>query len=137
MYTVVPTVNAVIRNSEGAVLMGKRGDKPGKPCPNVWDTPGGRIEDNETTEEALRREIQEETGLTITGMRLVSAYHHHGEGIQGLPGLNLCFEVKYSGEISAEDDLKKLEWVAPTKISQLELTPWCKAHFTQLGLLRS
>jgi len=47
----------------GAVLLQHRdGDAP--VSPNVWSLPGGHIEPGETPEEAARRELREETGLT-------------------------------------------------------------------------
>jgi len=57
------TVKAVIVNSQNEILLLKRSNKilnPGK-----WDLPGGTLEKAETLEEALTREIQEETGLKI------------------------------------------------------------------------
>ena len=39
-----------------------------------WELPGGRLDEGETPEEALRREIQEETGLRVTVGPLVDAW---------------------------------------------------------------
>lgn len=58
-------VKALMVNPEGKVLLCKT--PPWKDLPAYWDLPGGRIEDNQTAEEALRRELEEETGLTDVG----------------------------------------------------------------------
>lgn len=47
------------------VLLGLRNYTPDKwKSISVWTTPGGRSEENETVEVGLRREVQEETGIT-------------------------------------------------------------------------
>jgi phosphoglycolate phosphatase-like HAD superfamily hydrolase/ADP-ribose pyrophosphatase YjhB (NUDIX family) len=60
----VPTVGALIFDPAGNVLMiqtHKWSDK--------WGIPGGKIKANETSEDALRREIREETGLELNDVR--------------------------------------------------------------------
>jgi phosphoglycolate phosphatase-like HAD superfamily hydrolase/ADP-ribose pyrophosphatase YjhB (NUDIX family) len=62
----IATVGALIFNSRREVLMirtHKWSDK--------WGIPGGKIKGGETAEEALRRELLEETGLTIRDIRFV------------------------------------------------------------------
>lgn len=56
------TVGAIIKK-EGKVLLVKRNHEPFK---GYWCLPGGHIDFGETAEQAVIREVKEETGLTIT-----------------------------------------------------------------------
>jgi 8-oxo-dGTP diphosphatase len=56
----IRTVSAFLHNSEGKVIAQLRDDKPGLLYPACWSTLGGRVEDDETPEEAVRRELLEE-----------------------------------------------------------------------------
>lgn len=49
-----------------------RDDIPTIPYPNMWDVPGGHLEDNETPDECIVREINEEMGIDIEGFQLFS-----------------------------------------------------------------
>jgi len=54
-----PNVAAIIRRADGRVLIGQRADFPAS-----WQFPQGGIDRGETPEEAVRREVREEVGLT-------------------------------------------------------------------------
>ncbi len=60
-------VNALIFE-EGRVLLAHRRDI------DWWNLPGGGMEAGETVDEALRREVREETGLEVEIERLVGVY---------------------------------------------------------------
>ena len=49
----------------GRLLVYLRDDKPDIPFPNHWDFFGGHVEDGETPEEALVREVEEELGIEL------------------------------------------------------------------------
>jgi 8-oxo-dGTP diphosphatase len=53
----------VIQRDDGFVLLGER--PIGKPWAGYWEFPGGKIEENETPECALNRELQEELGISV------------------------------------------------------------------------
>lgn len=55
----------LIVTDDRKLLLHHRDDKPGIPHPGCWSGFGGAVEDGETAEEALRREVLEETGLKI------------------------------------------------------------------------
>jgi 8-oxo-dGTP diphosphatase len=57
---VVPCVGAVVQDAAGRLLLIRRGHAPHA---GSWSLPGGRVEAGETLEEAVRREVLEETGL--------------------------------------------------------------------------
>lgn len=59
----VHVVAAIIENENNEILCALRG--PEMTLPNYWEFPGGKIENGETKEEALKREIKEELGCTI------------------------------------------------------------------------
>ncbi|HXG00295.1 MAG TPA: NUDIX hydrolase [Bacteroidota bacterium] len=64
------TVDCVIFHGESVVLI-RRGHEPFK---GHYALPGGFVDIEETVEEACRREALEETGLTVTNLRLVGVY---------------------------------------------------------------
>jgi 8-oxo-dGTP diphosphatase len=60
---VVDVAVGVLISSDGAFLLTTR--PPGKVYAGYWEFPGGKLEAGETVEQALRRELQEEIGVTI------------------------------------------------------------------------
>lgn len=63
------------------LLMHHRDDKPGIAHPGCWAGFGGAVEAGETVEEALHREVAEETGLAIDDpIFLADVVDHEGDG---------------------------------------------------------
>lgn len=64
------SVKMVIKDKNGRCLLLKR-SMSSKGNPGKWDFPGGKIDAGENFEEALIREVAEETGLTVSIERAV------------------------------------------------------------------
>ena len=85
-------VAAVIRQGR-SVLLVRRNNEPGM---GLWALPGGYVEQGEVVEEALKREVQEETGLVARSFRLVGLYSRPGD-----PVLLAAYSVEAEGEPTA------------------------------------
>jgi 8-oxo-dGTP diphosphatase len=64
----------VLVRPDGALLLSTR--PPGKPYAGYWEFPGGKIEAGETVEQALRRELIEELGVTIDAAQVWKVTEH-------------------------------------------------------------
>lgn len=65
-------VAAVLQRSDGCVLIGQRADFPGS-----WQFPQGGVDEGESPEDALRREVREETGLPPDAYRITGRTGPH------------------------------------------------------------
>ena len=58
------SVRLILFDQHGHILVLKR-SSDSKINPSRWELPGGRIDDDESFDNALKREIQEETGFSV------------------------------------------------------------------------
>jgi 8-oxo-dGTP diphosphatase len=58
----IPCVGAVLADAAGRLLLVRRANDPGR---GLWSLPGGRVEPGETDQQAVVREVAEETGLVV------------------------------------------------------------------------
>jgi 8-oxo-dGTP diphosphatase len=100
------SVAAAVVNEYGEVLVTKRRDN------GHWEPPGGVLEVDESILDGLKREVIEETGLTIDPVRLTGVYKNMPRGI-----VALVFLARIrSGELSTSDETSRVEWWSPEKI---------------------
>ena len=93
--SLVQVAVGVLVRHDGAFLLTSRPE--GKAYAGYWEFPGGKLEAGETVEQALRRELQEEIGITIHNCTLWKTeridYPH------ALVQLNFCKVTQWSGEL--------------------------------------
>ena len=65
---VVPNVAAVVLDETGEHLLLQRRDKPGEPVRGMLELPGGRWRAGEAPDQAVAREVSEETGVELVEM---------------------------------------------------------------------
>lgn len=64
----------IFQNDEGEFLLYLRDNKPDIPFPDHWDLIGGHVEDGETPEEALIREVKEEIDIDLKDYQFFRIY---------------------------------------------------------------
>jgi len=118
MRTKVQELNvyAVIRDSRGRILVMKRRD------PKVWEFPGGGVEWGESPEEAVRREVLEETGLKIKGIKLLcTSSKVYKKGKVTKHSIYIVFEGRGDGKVKFGVEHSIAMWADLKKIRRLEL----------------
>ena len=108
---------------DGRVLIVRRGRPPAH---GLYTLPGGAVELGETLEEAVIREVREETGLEIAPVDLVGfrqAIARDAEGRIERHFVILPFAARWvQGEISLNEELAEAHWLAPAGVAGLKTT---------------
>lgn len=101
---------AVIINDDNELLVATRAQEP---AIGTYDLPGGFVDMFETGEEAVVREVKEETNLTITDIQYLfsipNTYNYSDFEVHTLDLVYLC-KVGSFKLLKAEDDVAKLEF---------------------------
>jgi 8-oxo-dGTP diphosphatase len=128
-------VPAIIRNSKGEVLLGKR-NKDSLTYPEFWGLPGGLIEYGETVEQAIKRELHEELGVDSEVIK-------YGKPLMNLPtkeyptqGLGVTVYCKIHGIPQAKDETSEIRWFKPKEIKDMKLAYNHKEILKEEGILK-
>jgi 8-oxo-dGTP diphosphatase len=119
-HRLVLVAACVLVDEAGAVLITKR--PQGKPLAGLWEFPGGKVEADETPEQALVRELKEELGVDIAPDSLLPltfvSYTY--------PDFHLLMPVyvcrRWQGVLSANEG-QELAWVQPEALSNFRMPP--------------
>src|ERR1700730_8796123 len=103
------SVSGVVRDERGRVLLVKRADN------GQWEIPGGVVGLDEEINQALLREIREETGLLVRAGPLTGVYKNMSLGI-----VALVFDcTPAGGRLQTSDESSEVAWVEPEQLTQL------------------
>lgn len=76
-HTPLISIDLIVRNEQGEVLLGKRVNAPAK---GYWFVPGGRVRKNETLDDAFVRLVKEElgieSGITRADAKFLGVFEH-------------------------------------------------------------
>jgi len=120
-------IKALIRNSKGEILLLKVNKEKLKGFTGeaYWDIPGGRIQKDSTIEETLKREVEEEIGISeITNIKpfamvLSKIRIPQGDDSVGLIlGAYFC-EIPENSEIKLSDEHTEAKWFTTLEASKL------------------
>ncbi|MDB5629632.1 MAG: hydrolase [Tardiphaga sp.] len=105
---------------DGRILLVRRAHDPGR---GRWSVPGGRVEHGETLEQAVHREVAEETGLAIeivglAGIREVLPLHQTSGHYVVLSYAALW----RGGEVVLNDEHDAAQWIAPDDLGTVATT---------------
>ena len=107
------TVVKALITHRGRVLLGKKEENDEHPIGGKWHVLGGHLEKGEQPEEAVKREVKEETGLEVDVHQVVDiSTFAREEGEKD--SIQIFYHVESDTEdAEALDDLQEVKWVSP------------------------
>ena len=103
----VVAVSALVRNTEGNCLLVRTHWRS-----DTWELPGGQVEEGEAPDEAVRREVLEETGIAIRPISVTGIYYNTTSTL-----LSVVFIAQYiDGTITLQhEELKEARFIPLTE----------------------
>jgi len=117
---VVRCVGAVVHDAAGRLLLVQRGHDPHR---GLWSLPGGRIEEGESPEQAVVREVREETDLVVAPVRPVGQVTIPADGVVFDVVDLACTLTRPDQQPVAGDDAAAVRFADPVTLDGLPCTP--------------
>ena len=116
-------VGAIIFEGDTVLLV----ERAGEPLKGWWSIPGGLLESGEKLEDALRREVREETGLAVEILSRFDIFERIMRDAEGRAEYHYVL-VDYicraaGGNLHPGDDVSRVEWVPCTRMRDYKVTP--------------
>lgn len=115
-------VGAIIFEDDMVLLV----ERAGEPLKGWWSIPGGLLETGEKLEDALRREVREETGLAVDILSRFDIFERIMRDTEGRAEYHYVL-VDYicrvaSGTLQPGDDVSRVEWVPRARLRDYKVT---------------
>lgn len=111
----------IIHDDNKKVLIAQR-SKIKRKFPLLWETVGGTLENQETPEECIRREVKEELNCEISELKLFKVYVINSDNQYVL----IVYVGKIVGEVKANIEIEKVEWITKNDINIYKFMGNCK-----------
>jgi len=115
-------VGALIYEGE-SILLVQRGHEPLK---GLWSLPGGAVETGEHLDQAIVREVREETGLLVQPTSIATIFERIMRDAEGRAEYHYVlvdyFCTVLGGKLQAGDDSDQVEWVPLVAVDSVKLT---------------
>ena len=128
----VKVVGAVITDKVGRILVAQRPYSEISYKSYKWEFPGGKVEENESPQEALIREIREELDCEIIVGNKLAELEYDYPDFKLRMDLYLC-RLK-EGSIPKVLEHHQIKWISPEKINSLD---WLEADYKILPLIQN
>lgn len=121
--SLVPAASVVVVDDEARILLHRRTDN------DQWALPGGVMELGESIADCARREVREETGLTVELLGVVGIYSDPGHVFAYDDGevrqeFSICFRARPTGgTLAASPESHEVRYFTPADIDTLPMVP--------------
>ncbi len=93
---------------------------------DCWEVPGGRLDDGESFEECLIREVMEEVGLKVDILRELNSWEVEVSSRDMLLKGRTYFCSYVSGEVVLSDEQESFEWVDKDEVLDRGVSDWLR-----------
>jgi 8-oxo-dGTP diphosphatase len=112
------TLECFVKKGNKYLMLHRNSNK--KIMPGVWMAPGGHREFNEGLFECAKREIMEETGLSIKNLKVKAIGNAHLKDLDQEIFFTFVFADYKSGKLKNDPNEGELKWLTPKEISKLD-----------------
>jgi len=124
------SAKVLVRDEHGRVLLLKRSANS-KNNRGKWDLPGGKVDTGESFDEALLREVAEETGLTVSLVGVAGAAE------SDLPDRKVVYLLMEgnltSGEVRLSDEHNEFAWVERSRLAAVDVCEQFRSFLEAYG----
>ncbi len=132
--------------------MGKKDPTAGGVYADCWHLPGGGVEEGETNEQAVIREIKEEVGLDVSPYEIkfitnedsgvaLKVLKDSGEKVRAKMKFHVYKIVlndknSHNVELTFKSDIVEAKWFEISELSSVKLTPPSRRYFKKIGYIQ-